>query len=138
MRVEQKKFGIPIRKYYFTDAPQAGWHDLILPTAYMDSYSVTKPRFFCTEYRHTLLTDLTPDEQDIFSNFPKDTRNQIRRCEQDQHFSLNLQTSLEQFIPLYNAFARHKGLSLFSQHDADSMGARQLLHFQCRPRTASP
>lgn len=122
MRVDQNKFGIPIRKYYFASAPRANWQDFILPTAYMDSSSPAKPLFFQTENRHTLLTDLRPNEADIFRNFPKDTRNQIRRCEQEQRFSLNLQTRLEYFIPLYNDFAKIKGLSLFSDKDAASIG----------------
>ncbi len=122
MRVDQSKFGIPIRKYYF-DKPSAKWQDFILPTAYMDTSSPRKPFGFQTEYRHTLLTDLRPDEEEIFRNFPKDTRNQIRRCERDQCFSLNLQTRLENFIPLYNAFAQTRGLSLFNEKDAHSIGS---------------
>ncbi|MGB3919345.1 hypothetical protein J9253_03550 [Thiothrix litoralis] len=122
MRVKSNCYGIPIQKYYFTQPQHPNWHDLLLPTAYMDCYSPAKPRLFNTEYRHTLLTDLTPDETSIFQNFPKDTRNQIRRCEQEQRFTLNLNTPLEQFMPLYNAFAQTRGLSLFTEADANSIG----------------
>lgn len=122
MRVEQTKFGIPIYKHYFDSPTQAAWPEYLLPTAYMDCYSEVKPRFFCTEYRHTLLTDLTPPEDAMFQNFPKDTRNQIRRCELEQRFSLNLGTQLEAFMPLYNAFAQVRGLSLFTAADAETIG----------------
>lgn len=122
MHIIQKKFGIPISKHYFSSATQAGKLAHLLPTAYMDCYSADKPRLFITEYRHTLLTDLRPDEATIFQHFPKDTRSQIRRCEQEQRFTLNLHTRLEAFIPLYNAFARLRGLSLFSAADAQAIG----------------
>lgn len=121
MRVDQSKYGIPIRKYYF-DTPQTKWQDLLLPTAYMDALSPCKPFGFQTEHRHTLLTDLRPEEDEIFQSFPKDTRNQIRRCERDQCFTLNLQTRLESFIRLYNTFAETRGLSQFSEDDARNIG----------------
>lgn len=129
MRVDQNKFGISIRKYYFASTPRPNWRDFILPTAYMDSYSPQKPALFQTEYRHTLLTDLREDEDAIFQNFPKDTRNQIRRCEREQCFTLNLQTRLESFIPLYNAFANEKGLSRFSHKDAEAIGQQNYCIF---------
>ena len=122
MKVQNHHYGIPFHKYYFSNPRHFRWLDLLLPTAYMDCYTSEKPRMFNTEYRHTLLTDLTPDEASIFQNFPKDTRNQIRRCEQEQRFTLNLNSPLEQFIPLYNAFAQARGLSLFTETDALSMG----------------
>ena len=122
MKVQNHHYGIPFHKYYFSNPRHFRWLDLLLPTAYMDCYTSEKPRLFNTEYRHTLLTDLTPDEASIFQNFPKDTRNQIRRCEQEQRFTLNLNSPLEQFIPLYNAFAQVRGLSLFMEADATSMG----------------
>ena len=122
MHVQHYRYGIPFQKYYFDHTTHPRWWDTLLPTAYMDCYSAEKPRWFCTEYRHTLLTDLNPDEAAIFQNFPKDTRNQIRRCEQEQHFNLNLATPLAQFIPLYNAFAQARGLSLFSEQDASNSG----------------
>jgi lipid II:glycine glycyltransferase (peptidoglycan interpeptide bridge formation enzyme) len=123
MRLKYYRYGIPIQKYYFAHNTRPGWLERLLPTAYMDCYSSEKPRLFLTEYRHTLLTDLTPDETAIFQNFPKDTRNQIRRCEQEQCFTLNVNTPLELFIPLYNTFAQARGLSLFSEEDANSIGS---------------
>lgn len=122
MRVQNHRYGIPIQKYYFAHTQRPHWLDVLLPTAYMDCYSPEKPCLFRTEYRHTLLTDLTPDETNIFQSFPKDTRNQIRRCEQEKRFTLNLNTPLEQFILLYNTFAQARGLSLFTPADAISIG----------------
>lgn len=123
MRIQHHHYGIPIRKYYFAHTIKPTWRDTLLPTAYMDCFTSEKPRLFQTEYRHTLLTDLKPDEVTIFQNFPKDTRNQIRRCEQEKCFDLNLNTPLEQFIPLYNAFAQARGLSLFTPEDATAIGS---------------
>lgn len=121
MLITQKSHGIPIRKHYFsTVAP--GWRDYLLPSAWLDSYINKKPVLFHQERRHTLLTDLSVDEARIFQNFPKDTRNQIRRCEREQHFTLSLHTPLEQFIPLYNHFAQERRLSPFSYEDAANIG----------------
>lgn len=122
MLVEQTKFGIPFRKYYFSSPEQTDWSECFLPTAYMDCYSARKPHFFRTENRHTLVTDLSPPEETIFRNFPKDTRNQIRRCEIERRFTLNVSTPMEKFIPLYNTFAKARGLSLFSAQDAEAIG----------------
>lgn len=123
MHVQHYHYGIPIQKYYFAHTTQPTWRDVLLPTAYMDCYAADKPALFFTEYRHTLLTDLTVDETVIFQNFSKDARNQIRRCEQEQCFSLNLDTALTDFIPLYNAFATARGLSLFTDQDASAIGS---------------
>lgn len=123
MRITLRHYGIPFQKHYFaTPTPHVSWREILLPTAYMDCYSDQKPWLFSVENRYTLLTDLTMDEEAIFQNFPKDTRNQIRRCERERHFTLNLHTRLEQFIPLYNDFAKERGLSLFSRQDAECIG----------------
>lgn len=123
MRIAHNKLGIPIRKYYFEQKQALDWADFLLPTAYMDCYSGNKPPFFNTEYRHTLLTDLTRPEETIFAEFSKDNRNQIRRCEREKRFTLQRDTPLEQFIPLYNAFASQKGLSLFIPGEAERIGS---------------
>lgn len=121
MLITLKRYGIPIRKHYFAPV-SPGWKDYLLPTAYLDCYTSQKPSAFQTVYRHTLITDLRQDETAIFDNFPKDTRNQIRRCEREQHFSLNLHTSMEQLISLYDTFAQTRGLSSYSMQDATSFG----------------
>lgn len=122
MQIIQTKLGIPFSKHYFSHAIQPAWWEYCLPTAYMDCYSAQKAPLFVTEYRHTLITDLRPSEAEIFQNFSKDARSQIRRCEQEQLFTLKWQTALDDFIPLYNAFAQTRGLSRFSAADATAIG----------------
>lgn len=122
MRVQRYHYGVPIQKYYFEHTTKPRWRDVLMPTAYMDCYAPDKPAGFFTEYRHTLLTDLREDEAAIFQNFPKDTRNQIRRCEQAQRFKFNFNTALTEFVTLYNAFAVARGLSLFDDQDARAIG----------------
>jgi len=123
MRITQNKFGIPLRKYYFTEPDHPTWWDILSPTAYMDCYSNQKPRFFRVENRHTLLTDLTRTPDAIFQSFPKDTRSQIRRCGQEQHFQLNLAGNLAQCRDIYNRFADQRGLSHFTPEDTARIGA---------------
>lgn len=122
MLIEHKSHNIPIRKYYFTQPEKPCWRDLLLPTAYMDCYSAHKPRFFSVENRQTLLTDLSPEEESIFKNFPKDTRNQIRRGEQNGVLHCNLATDKQQFVTIFNRFATLRGLSRFSVQEIDNYG----------------
>ena len=130
MLIKLKHHGIPFYKHYFVEpGQQLRWSSILMPTAYMDCYSAQKPVLFSTELRHTLLTDLTPAEATIFASFPKDTRSQILRCEREKHFTLNLQTRLEQFIPLYNRFAQARHLSLFSADDAAQIGRQNYCIF---------
>jgi lipid II:glycine glycyltransferase (peptidoglycan interpeptide bridge formation enzyme) len=127
MLVLQTSHGIPIRKYYFTHPTQPGWRDLLIPTAYMDCYSGQKPRFFQVENRHTLLTDLTLSEENLFASFPKDTRSQIRRSEQAGLFTPNFQVDEAQFIALFNRFAQGRGLSPLSAHELQQVGKENCL-----------
>lgn len=125
MLIALKSHGIPIRKHYFANPPQPGWRDLVLPTAYMDCLSTDKPPLFVAENRHTLLTDLRPDEEVIFQNFPKDTRSQIRRSEAAGQFTLNRNPDPEQFLRLFNPFAGMRQLSAFSMAELEMLEAGQ-------------
>lgn len=127
MLVRQRKLGIPIHKYYFEAPQQLHWSDYLLPTAYFDSNSASHPYSFATEARHSLVTDLRPAETLIFQQFSKTNRNQLRRCEQQQPFNVQMDVPLAAFSLLYNRFAQHKELSLFTQSDADEIG-RQHFH----------
>ena len=121
MLLRQTRHGITLHKYYFQDALQASCWDYLIPTGYMDSYNAAKPRGFTTEYRHTLITDLTPSESEIFQNFPKDTRNQIRRCERESLFELDINTDLSRFMRLYQQFAQARGLAMLQLADIHSL-----------------
>jgi lipid II:glycine glycyltransferase (peptidoglycan interpeptide bridge formation enzyme) len=121
MLMRQHRHGITLHKYYFQDTRLPSLRAYLTPTAYMDSYGASKPWGFSTEYRHTLVTDLTPNESDIFQNFPKDTRNQIRRCEREHLFELNTNTDLQAFMQLYQRFAKARGLSILQIADIQSL-----------------
>lgn len=121
MLLQQKRHGITLRKYYFQDAASTHFMHYLTPSAYMDCLQVQKPWGFSTEYRHTLITDLTPSEREIFQNFPKDTRNQIRRCEREHLFELNTNTDLQAFMQLYQRFAKTRGLSMLQLADIQSL-----------------
>ena len=127
MLLQQKRHGIRLRKYYFQDTLASNITHYLTATAYMDCYQATKPRGFTTEYRHTLITDLTPSESEIFQNFPKDTRNQIRRCERDHLFELNTKTNLQAFMQLYQRFAQARGLAMLKLADIQSLDPQ---HYQ--------
>lgn len=125
MLIALKSHGIPIRKYYFTDPPHPGWADMLLPTAYMDCRAPSKPKLFVVENRHTLLTDLRPDEESIYQNFPKDTRSQIRRSEASGQFTLNLSSNPQQFLDLFNQFADMRQLSTLSMAELKYLNAEE-------------
>lgn len=124
MKITQVKFGLPIQKYYFEEPSICtSWFDYLLPTAYLDCYTPQKPQGFIREDRHTLLTDLRPSSKEIFNNFQRDTRRQIRHTQDNNIFYFNTKTDLQTFIQLFNAFAQPRGLSLITQQDSQLLAS---------------
>lgn len=138
MRIAQSRFGIPLIKYYFTQPPLLPWREWWIPVAYMDCYELAHPYFFKTVLRHTLITDLTLPQATLFQGFNRVTRSQIRQYQQEQFFTLNLSTPLEQFMPLYNAFARSRSLSMFSCEDASTIGEQNYRIFGMEDAQGKP
>ena len=76
---------------------------------YRQASADTSAHSFHKEEFHTLLTDLTISEEELFRKCSATVRNEIKRAEREGViFSYN--TSIERFVPFFNNFARIKGL----------------------------
>lgn len=127
MLVRNTKWGIPIRRYYFACQRKPAWFETLLPTAYFDCYQPQRPaKTFFTRRGHTLLTDLTLPEEQLFAGLARKTRNEIRRYERGSEYVLQQDVSLETFSAAYNQFATQRGLSSFTAQDRMAYEAEQL------------
>ncbi len=130
MLVESRKFGMPVRRYYFECQRRSRLSEIFMPTAYFDCYQPQKPgRFFVTEAGQTLLTDLTQTEGQLFSSFSRKTRNEINRFERGSEYVLNKNPGMAAFCPVYERFAQQRGLSGFTEAEAQSYGQNNLVVF---------
>lgn len=130
MLIENRKLGVPVRRYYFECRRSPNLFETLIPTAFFDCYQPHKPgNCFLTESGQTLLTDLTWSESRLFGSFSKKTRNEIHRFERGSDYVLNKETELAAFFPVYNSFARRRGLSGFSEAEAQAYGKDNLIVF---------
>lgn len=78
-------------------------------------------RSFHKEEFHTLLTDLTISEEDLFRKCSATVRNEIKRAEREGVF-FSYNTSIEKFVPFFNSFARIKGLEQIQESKVRAYG----------------
>jgi hypothetical protein len=82
--------------------------------------------FFIEEKKYTLINDLTIEYDDIFNNFAKNTKYEIRRIlKENPSYEVN-NISIDSFIEYYNIFAKSKNLDLMnkvriSKYPADNL-----------------
>lgn len=130
MLVESKKWGVPVRRYYFECQRCPSLFDFLIPTAFFDCYRPHKAgKFFFTEAGQTLLTDLSWPESRLFSSFSRKTRNEIHRFERGSDYVLNKEPDLAAFFPVYQRFAQNRGLSGFTREDAQAHGEENMVVF---------
>jgi lipid II:glycine glycyltransferase (peptidoglycan interpeptide bridge formation enzyme) len=132
MLIVYKKFGIPIRKHYFEHQPRPGLLDYLLPSSYMDCHGDKRPPLYQQISRHTLINDLSPSEEEIFSGFQSRTRSYIRKAQREAFFTLDKQVSLNEFMPFCDRFSRDKGLSYFELQGMDKLAASDFAIFAMR------
>ena len=65
--------------------------------------------------KKTITIDLSRSEEEIFSAYKSNTRNEVRRAAREGH--LFEQSCTEEFVPFYNAFAKEKKLGQISEKD---------------------
>jgi hypothetical protein len=90
----------------------------------------------------TLVSDLTLDEQDLFSTFNRTTRYKIKRAETKDdltfaHFGEPL-PHLGEFCEFYDAFARQKGLYPCYRPELAALGAQGRLSLSSASREGEP
>lgn len=101
----RKKAGLTYRQHWFARTAQGGWG---LTT--LRQFLGRAPGFpFVKHTQHTLLIDLTQDDEALQAGMSKNMRAQIRKAEKDG-FVWTPTTDLDEFLALFNAFAHDKGL----------------------------
>ncbi|QZT36381.1 hypothetical protein K5X82_14110 [Halosquirtibacter xylanolyticus] len=84
--------------------------------------------FFKRKEFHTLKTDLTLSEDEIFASFRKKVRYEVRRSEKDNFEFHQLNNySIDDFIDFYNVFAEEKNLLKLNRSSFNGM--EDNLHF---------
>ncbi len=107
--IARKKAGLAYRQHWFARSAQQGWG---LTT--LRQYLGAAPGFpFFKQTQHTLLIDLTQDDETLQTGMSKNMRSQLRKAENDG-FHWQVSTDLEEFRQLFNAFAADKGLKALS------------------------
>ena len=66
---------------------------------------------------YTLQINLLKPEEDIFQNFAKNTKYEIKRATRENIKIFKLNVDIEKYIQYYNAFAKEKNLSLLSSKE---------------------
>ncbi len=88
----------------------------------LDSYKFANYSYTCKNFHHplfikvrrqTIIIDLTQDIQSIFKEFGYYNRRKIRKAAKI-NLAWTVDSDLKEFVPIYNEFARKKGLKLLS------------------------
>ena len=75
------------------------------------------------EKKHTLINDLLIEEDEIFSAFKSNVRNEIRKCEKIENFTYDFNSeSKELFLAFYFDFAKAKNLASLEKRSLEKYG----------------
>jgi hypothetical protein len=108
--IVRKKAGLTYRQHWFARTAQQGWG---LTT--LRQYLGSSPGFpFFKQTQHTLLIDLSQDDDALQASMSKNMRSQLRKAENDG-FLWEPSTDLDEFRTLFNVFAAEKGLKMLSR-----------------------
>jgi hypothetical protein len=108
------------KRIYFKSKPT--FFDMFTLNEFIQSSYKGKLFGFNRSGKYTKLINLQISEEEIFKNFKKNTRYDIRKSNEDGSvFSIN--SDINSFIKYYNVFAKQKGLSILT---ADSFGFDKL------------
>ena len=109
--VIRKKMGLTYRQHWFARQARGGWGLTTLRQFIGDQV----PGFpFHKQTQHTLLIDLTQDDEALQSGMSKNMRAQLRKAEKDG-FVWEQTEDLAGFRELFNNFAADKGLKALSK-----------------------
>jgi lipid II:glycine glycyltransferase (peptidoglycan interpeptide bridge formation enzyme) len=75
------------------------------------------------EVKHTLINDLTQEEEELFATFKPNVRNEIRKHNKIENFVYHSDfTSQKVFLDFYKTFAEAKKLANIRKHSIDKYG----------------
>ena len=94
------KIGKYIKKIYFNSDPPRAWEAFLL-TDYIQTSSEKNIFFYKKNNKHTKIINLNMDEDKIFSEFKKNTRNEIRKAEKYE-LQISIIDNTNEFVKFYN------------------------------------
>jgi Uncharacterized protein involved in methicillin resistance len=101
---------LSVKTIYFAQKPS-------LKNCFFSAYrstGVNKDYFFFKRSSiNTLINDLNVTEAELFRSFKKQTKYEINRSIRDNLIEIDLQATMDDFIPLYNRFAAKRGWRSF-------------------------
>jgi hypothetical protein len=107
--IRKRKAGLNATQKWFSNKVK-GLDCLSISIYKQVDFEIRASAFFFTELFYTLHSDLTLSDQDIIKNFSSTIRNEIKRSEREGCI-FNSSESKENFISLYNDFAKQRGIS---------------------------
>lgn len=103
------------------------WYQLFgLHTYVHVKNSMPKPAFMVQTESYTVENDLSLPEEELFGNFTKQYRNQVRQAEKEGVVAV-YNRDIKGFVPFFNDFAKTKNISLTSERRLQEMGDTLML-----------
>ena len=105
---------IPVKMIFFANKPtiKSGLFSVYRSTASTRNYF-----FFKKGTINTLINSLDVSDNELLRSFSKNTVYEIVRSTKDNQVQIDMQGSLDDFIPLYNQFAKRRGWKCFKVRD---------------------
>jgi len=132
LAVSYKIKGLLFNEQWFSSKVPLTLFDKYRLSCYRSSVEAIKPSGFKQEVKQTLLNELTLTEEELFSAFKSNLRNEIRKCEKLEDFEYQ-SSSLDKkvFLEFYSRFANAKSLTPISAHSIDKY-KDNLLYFSAQ------
>jgi len=111
LKVSYKIKGFTLNEFWFDSEVLSDKSSLSSLSCYRDSPVEIDSFLLKKEKKYTLISDLKESEEEIFSKFKANVRNEIRKFQKIKSFTLtqNYESKVE-FIDFYSHFAKAKGL----------------------------
>lgn len=108
IKIKRKVKGLSYSQKWFYD--NISFIDSLKIVSYLQTNYRRRKLFFIREKFHTIRIDLTKSIDEIYSDFSKETKYEIRRAERDG-VNVIYNYNEKNFLEIYNAFAESKGLN---------------------------
>lgn len=121
MLLTYRKFSLPIHSHHHEEAGRNCLSNWFLPKIYIGCHENRRIAGLVRIPRHTIINDLSLPADELFAQLQSQTRRGIRCAGRDQLFTLETDTTLEEFLPFTRNFARQRKLSLFELDALDQL-----------------
>lgn len=117
--IVKKKYFLPVKQIWYAD--KISIIDCLTITMYKQIDLMLNSIFFIKEKSHTLYSELSLTEEEIFRKYNSTVRNEIKRAE-NEGCSFTYDIDKELFLKEYNCFASEKNLSHQSIDSLEAYG----------------